>query len=183
LAKRLGQNLVTDAGTVRRIAGLAGLDASDVVLEVGPGFGSLTLPLPEAAASMVAVEADEALAAQLPCTVAARAPGLAARLHLVTADAARVCNLRAGRRCSLRTASRPAAGTAARQRAAQKELGRLERHLDRMCGQEAELTAELAEHASDYAKLIELGARLRAVQDEKASLEDRRLTLAEELSG
>ncbi len=83
-----------------------------------------------------------------------------------------------------RAAARPAApgaGAAARQRAAQKELARLERQLDRVSGQEAELTAALAEHASDYARLIELGARLRAVQDEKAYLEDRWLALAEEL--
>ncbi len=52
-----------------------------------------------------------------------------------------------------------------------------------MSGQEAELTAALAEHASDYTKLIELGAQLRAVQDEKAGLEERWLALAEEISG
>ncbi|HEY7012252.1 MAG TPA: ABC-F family ATP-binding cassette domain-containing protein [Streptosporangiaceae bacterium] len=81
----------------------------------------------------------------------------------------------------------PAAGArtspAARQRAAQKELVRLERQLDRVSGQEAELTAALAENASDYTRLIDLGAQLRAVQQEKAGLEDRWLTLAEELSG
>jgi ABC transport system ATP-binding/permease protein len=75
----------------------------------------------------------------------------------------------------------PAVGAAARQRAAQKELGRLERQLEKVSGQEAELTEALARHASDYAKLIELGAQLRAVQDEKAGLEDRWLSLAEEL--
>jgi ATP-binding cassette subfamily F protein uup len=72
---------------------------------------------------------------------------------------------------------------AARQRAAQKELVRLERQLDRVSGQEAELTAALAEQASDYTRLIDLGAQLRAVQQEKAGLEDRWLALAEELSG
>jgi ATP-binding cassette subfamily F protein uup len=77
----------------------------------------------------------------------------------------------------------PAVGTAARQRTAQKELARLERQLHKVSGQEAELTVALAESASDYARLIELGAQLREVQDEKASLEDRWLTLAEELSG
>ncbi len=92
-AKRLGQNFVIDAGTVRRITALAGLDAADVVLEVGPGLGSLTLPLLAAAASVIAVEIDEALAAQLPRTVADRAPGLAGRLRVVTADAARVRDL------------------------------------------------------------------------------------------
>jgi len=92
-ARRLGQNFVVDAGTVRRITALAGLDAADVVLEVGPGLGSLTLPLLAAAASVIAVEIDEALAAQLPLTVAERAPALAQRLHVVTADAARIRDL------------------------------------------------------------------------------------------
>jgi len=71
---------------------------------------------------------------------------------------------------------------AARQRAAQKELSRLERQLDRVSGQEAELNEALARSASDYTRLIELGARLRAVQDEKAGLEERWLAVAEELS-
>jgi 16S rRNA (adenine1518-N6/adenine1519-N6)-dimethyltransferase len=92
-AKRLGQNFVVDAGTVRRITALAGLDPADVVLEVGPGLGSLTLPLLAAAASVIAVEIDGELAAQLPRTVAERAPALADRLHVVTADAARVRDL------------------------------------------------------------------------------------------
>jgi ATP-binding cassette subfamily F protein uup len=90
--------------------------------------------------------------------------------------------LAAAPRATARSAA-PAVGSAARQRAAQKELGRLERQLDKVSGQEAELTAALAEHASDYARLIELGAQLRAVQDEKVGLEDRWLTLAEKLSG
>ncbi len=92
-AKRLGQNFVTDAGTVRRIVALADLRADDVVLEVGPGFGSLTLPLLAAAARVIAVEVDAALAAELPRTVAERAPGLAGRLEVVTADAVRVRDL------------------------------------------------------------------------------------------
>jgi 16S rRNA (adenine1518-N6/adenine1519-N6)-dimethyltransferase len=92
-SKRLGQNFVTDAGTVRRITALAALDASDVVLEVGPGFGSLTLPLLAAAGRVVAVELDPALAAELPRTVAAHAPSQAGRLTVVAADAARVRDL------------------------------------------------------------------------------------------
>jgi 16S rRNA (adenine1518-N6/adenine1519-N6)-dimethyltransferase len=92
-AKRLGQNFVTDAGTVRRITALAGLDPAEVVLEVGPGFGSLTLPLLAAARAVTAVEVDRALAAELPRTVAAHAPGLAGRLRVVTADAAQVAGL------------------------------------------------------------------------------------------
>jgi len=92
-SKRLGQNFVTDAGTVRRIVALAGLRPDDVVLEVGPGFGSLTLPLLAAAARVIAIEVDPALAAELPRTVADRAPALAGRLEVVTADAARVRDL------------------------------------------------------------------------------------------
>ena len=82
-----------DAGTVSRITALADLGPDDVVLEVGPGFGSLTLPLLAAARRVIAVEVDRALAAELPVTVAARAPQLAGRLDVVTADAARVGQL------------------------------------------------------------------------------------------
>ena len=92
-SKRLGQNFVVDAGTVSRIAGMARLRGDDTVLEVGPGFGSLTLPLLAAARQVVAVEVDRVLAAELPATVAARAPQLASRLLVVTADAARVPDL------------------------------------------------------------------------------------------
>jgi 16S rRNA (adenine1518-N6/adenine1519-N6)-dimethyltransferase len=91
--RRLGQNFVTDAGTVRRITRLAALQHDDVVLEVGPGFGSLTLPLLASAGRVVAVEVDPVLAAELPRTVAERAPGLAARLEVVAEDAARVLDL------------------------------------------------------------------------------------------
>jgi 16S rRNA (adenine1518-N6/adenine1519-N6)-dimethyltransferase len=92
-SKRLGQNFVVDAGTVTRITALAGVGPKDVVLEVGPGFGSLTLPLLAAAGRVLAVEVDRALAAQLPLTVAERAPSLASRLEVLTADAARVTGL------------------------------------------------------------------------------------------
>ncbi|HEX5115929.1 MAG TPA: 16S rRNA (adenine(1518)-N(6)/adenine(1519)-N(6))-dimethyltransferase RsmA [Pseudonocardiaceae bacterium] len=85
--KRLGQNFVHDANTVRRIVAAAGLAADDVVLEVGPGLGSLTLALLPAARAVVAVELDPVLAARLPQTVAERAPGLVDRLHVIAADA------------------------------------------------------------------------------------------------
>ena len=92
-SKRLGQNFVVDGGTVSRIAAAARLTPDDVVLEVGPGFGSLTLPLLGAAGHVVAVEIDAALAAELPATVVARLPELAGRLTVVSADAARVRDL------------------------------------------------------------------------------------------
>ena len=89
-AKRLGQNFVTDAGTVRRIVSLAALEADDVVLEVGPGFGSLTLGLLPAARQVTAIEVDPLLAAALPVTVATHAPSFPQCLAVVTADAARI---------------------------------------------------------------------------------------------
>lgn len=90
-SKRLGQNFVVEPGTVRRIAALAALTPADVVLEVGPGLGSLTLALLDAGAGrVVAVEVDPVLAAELPRTAASRAPGLAGRLSVVAADALRL---------------------------------------------------------------------------------------------
>jgi 16S rRNA (adenine1518-N6/adenine1519-N6)-dimethyltransferase len=91
--KRLGQNFVIDAGTIRRIVSLAELTADDVVLEVGPGLGSLTLGLVDAAGRVVAVEIDPVLAAELPVTIAARAPEQAHRLTVVTADAVKLSGL------------------------------------------------------------------------------------------
>ena len=78
--------------------------------------------------------------------------------------------------------SSPAASGPARQRAGQKELARLERQIARLSDTEAELSADLAAHASDYGTLVELGARLRAVQEERVGLEDRWLEVADELS-
>ena len=90
-SKRLGQNFVIEPGTVRKIAALAALSPGDVVLEVGPGLGSLTLALLEAGAGqVVAVEIDRALAGELPRTIADRAPDLAGRVTVVAADALRV---------------------------------------------------------------------------------------------
>ena len=53
------------------------------------------------------------------------------------------------------------AGGAGAQRAARKEMARLERQIDRLTSRENELTAALAEHAADYVRLTELGAELR----------------------
>jgi 16S rRNA (adenine1518-N6/adenine1519-N6)-dimethyltransferase len=117
--KKLGQNFVVEQGTVRQIAALTAPRPGDVILEVGPGLGSLTLALLEAIADaagpavadgicgtavrdgagmpargagmiplrLVAVEIDQVLAAELPKTIAERAPDLAGRVTVVTADA------------------------------------------------------------------------------------------------
>jgi ATP-binding cassette subfamily F protein uup len=73
-----------------------------------------------------------------------------------------------------------APGAAARQRAARKELQRLERQIERLTAQEKELTDLLAAHASDYERLVELGEQLREVQAEKARMEEEWLRAAEE---
>ncbi|SUA47936.1 Ribosomal RNA small subunit methyltransferase A [Nocardia africana] len=88
--KQLGQNFVHDANTVRRIVATAGVGRDDVVLEVGPGLGSLTLALLDVVDRVIAVELDPVLAQHLPDTVADRAPGLADRLTVVPGDALRV---------------------------------------------------------------------------------------------
>ena len=88
--KTLGQNFVIDHGTVRRIVRVAGVTDEDVVLEVGPGLGSLTLALLPHVRHVTAVEVDPALAAALPGTVADHAPDLADRLTVVPGDAMRI---------------------------------------------------------------------------------------------
>lgn len=91
--KTRGQNFVIDANTVRRIVRTAGLKPDDVVVEVGPGLGSLTLAMLPVVKRVVAVEVDEVLAAALPSTVAEFAPSVADRLEVVAADAMRVTSL------------------------------------------------------------------------------------------
>ncbi|KZX20712.1 16S rRNA (adenine1518-N6/adenine1519-N6)-dimethyltransferase [Rathayibacter tanaceti] len=89
--KKLGQNFVHDANTVRRIVKLAGVRPGETVVEVGPGLGSLTLGLLEAGARVVAVEIDRRLAEQLPLTVELMAPG--ADLAVVQADAMKILDV------------------------------------------------------------------------------------------
>ncbi|MEE1929471.1 16S rRNA (adenine(1518)-N(6)/adenine(1519)-N(6))-dimethyltransferase RsmA [Streptomyces sp. TRM 70351] len=91
--KQRGQNFVIDANTVRRIVRTARVRPDDVVLEIGPGLGSLTLALLESARWVTAVEIDDALAAALPATVGARLPQAADRFALVHSDALRVTAL------------------------------------------------------------------------------------------
>jgi 16S rRNA (adenine1518-N6/adenine1519-N6)-dimethyltransferase len=91
--KQRGQNFVIDPNTVRRIVRASGVDGDDVVLEVGPGLGSLTLALLETVSRVVAVELDPVLAAALPGTIAAYAPDQAHRCEVVEADALRVTSI------------------------------------------------------------------------------------------
>ena len=89
--KKLGQNFVIDGNTVRKIVKVAGVEAGDTVVEVGPGLGSLTLGLAEAGASIVAVEIDRRLAEQLPVTFSQMAPE--ANLTVIRADAMEITEL------------------------------------------------------------------------------------------
>jgi 16S rRNA (adenine1518-N6/adenine1519-N6)-dimethyltransferase len=91
--KKLGQNFVIDPNTVLRIAKEAHLTKTDVVLEVGPGLGSLTLAMLPQVAKVIAVEIDLRLATQLPITVEKFAPDFADRLKVVTDDAMRITQL------------------------------------------------------------------------------------------
>ncbi|MFD1859712.1 16S rRNA (adenine(1518)-N(6)/adenine(1519)-N(6))-dimethyltransferase RsmA [Aeromicrobium camelliae] len=88
--KQRGQNFVTDGNTVRRIVREAGIGPDDVVVEIGPGLGSLTLALLGEAAHVTAIEIDDVLAARLPATAAEFAGLSADRLTVVHADALRV---------------------------------------------------------------------------------------------
>ena len=88
--KTLGQNFVIDPNTVRRLVRTAGVGPDDVVVEVGPGLGSLTLGLLPAVARVVALEIDPLLADELPRTVAARLPLLVDRLQVLEQDALRL---------------------------------------------------------------------------------------------
>jgi 16S rRNA (adenine1518-N6/adenine1519-N6)-dimethyltransferase len=88
--KKWGQNFVTDPNTVQRIVRSARLAPDDVVLEVGPGLGSLTLALLPHVSRVVAVEIDQVLADRLPRTVAERLPQYADRLDVIQADAMRL---------------------------------------------------------------------------------------------
>ncbi|GMA28314.1 16S rRNA (adenine(1518)-N(6)/adenine(1519)-N(6))-dimethyltransferase RsmA [Arenivirga flava] len=92
--KKLGQNFLLDANTVRKIVRTAGVQSNELVLEVGPGLGSLTLGILETGAEVLAVEIDPRLAQQLPHTVAAMQPE--ARITVINEDALKVAELPGG---------------------------------------------------------------------------------------
>lgn len=90
--KKLGQNFVVDANTVRKIVHAAGVQPGERVVEIGPGLGSLTLAILEAGATVTAVEIDHRLAERLPRTAADRGVEDGA-LTVVDADAMQVTDL------------------------------------------------------------------------------------------
>jgi 16S rRNA (adenine1518-N6/adenine1519-N6)-dimethyltransferase len=79
----LGQNFLVDGNIVRKSLELAGVVATDTVVEIGPGLGTLTSALLASGAEVWAVEKDRQLHAHLQATLAASHP----RLHLLEGDA------------------------------------------------------------------------------------------------
>ena len=71
--------------------------------------------------------------------------------------------------------------SAKEQREAQKNLSRLERRIDKLAAQEADLHTAMAAAASDYAELADLDAALKSLRAERESVELEWLTLAERL--
>ena len=84
--KSLGQHFLVDDNVVGRILDLADIEAGDVVLEVGPGIGTLTVALCSQAAGVVTVETDARLIPVLARTTA----GCPCDVKVVLADAVTV---------------------------------------------------------------------------------------------
>lgn len=97
-SKSFGQNFVVDQNTVRKVVRDAGVEAGDLVVEIGPGLGSLTLALREVGASVVAVEVDAGMVRALTAVV-----GDDPAVAIVHADAMQVDygDLVGGRRAAL----------------------------------------------------------------------------------
>lgn len=83
---RLGQNFLADRRALQRICEAVSLSRDDLVLEIGPGLGSLTALLAERAGRVVAVELDRNLLAVLQETVTADHPNV----DLIHGDAAKI---------------------------------------------------------------------------------------------
>ncbi len=60
-SKSLGQNFLIDGNIINKIAETADLDENSGVLEIGPGFGTLTQVLCKKAKKVVAIEVDKSL--------------------------------------------------------------------------------------------------------------------------
>lgn len=83
---RLGQNFLTDARVLDAIVAGAGIGPDDLVLEIGPGLGTLTQRLAKAAGRVVCIELDRNLVETLRETVQAEHPNV----EVIHGDAARV---------------------------------------------------------------------------------------------
>ncbi|MEG0620558.1 MAG: 16S rRNA (adenine(1518)-N(6)/adenine(1519)-N(6))-dimethyltransferase RsmA, partial [Raoultibacter sp.] len=81
--KALGQHFLISDGVVARICETAELSPSDVVLEVGPGIGTLSIALLKCAGQVIAVERDK----DLPAVLAHTCAEYADRFTLISKDA------------------------------------------------------------------------------------------------
>ena len=100
-SKRLGQNFLVDRSVVQGIVDAAELSPADIVLEIGPGIGTLTQGLAESGARVVAVELDKKLPAVLAETLRGYdnvtiVPGDILKLNIPE-----TLGLRAGERCKV----------------------------------------------------------------------------------
>ena len=68
--KRYGQNFLIDANILEKIVASAGITKEDTVLEIGPGIGTLTQYLAEAAKQVICVEIDKNMIPVLEYTLA-----------------------------------------------------------------------------------------------------------------
>jgi len=91
--KKLGQNFVIDPNTVRRIAQEAHFESNDVVVEIGPGLGSLTLAILPHVSHVLAVEIDTLLSGQLPATIKEYAPDFVSNISVINDDAMTISEL------------------------------------------------------------------------------------------
>lgn len=89
-SKSLGQNFVIDANTCAKIARLAGVEAKDRVVEIGPGIGSLTLAILNLTNHVTAIELDQRLASRLQETLSEHGSG---KIEIINKDALKVESL------------------------------------------------------------------------------------------
>jgi 16S rRNA (adenine1518-N6/adenine1519-N6)-dimethyltransferase len=82
--KNLGQNFLTEGNLVRKSLDLAELTTSDVVVEIGPGLGTLSETMLEAGAEVFAIELDRQLDQNLRATLSPKYPD---KFHLLEGDA------------------------------------------------------------------------------------------------
>ena len=68
--KRYGQNFLIDSNILEKIVASAGITQDDTVLEIGPGIGTLTQHLAEAAKKVICVEIDKNMIPVLEYTLA-----------------------------------------------------------------------------------------------------------------
>src|SRR5277367_2774464 len=80
----LGQNFLVDGNIVRKSLDLAQIRPGDLVVEIGPGLGTLTAALLAEGARVWAIEKDPALHGHLSSTLGPKYPD---SLHLLAGDA------------------------------------------------------------------------------------------------